>query len=149
MGKPVEKRDCRDHVGLFRRAHEYLRRCNKTYARAFWDEEHGPRRLSVEEQPLGLPQVLARCLRRQEPVEDEATRVRQEGPADGPREVEVPAPGLAGRGVGAVDDGEAAPASLSLRDLEEILSEVQVWLEEHEGKLPRAMPFVESGLVVV
>ena len=64
-------------VGAFRRAHEYLRRCNKAYSESYWDQEHGPGRLSAEEQALGLPQVLARCLKRQVPVEGERTRVRQ------------------------------------------------------------------------
>ena len=92
-------------VGVFRRAHEYIRRCNKAYSEGFWDEEQGPSRLSCDEQVLGLPRVLARCLRRQAPVDGEVTRVRQQGPADSPDgviggEVGGPVVGIVGGVVG-------------------------------------------------
>ena len=144
-------------VGVFRRAHEYIRRCNKAYSEGFWDEEQGPSRLSCDEQVLGLPRVLARCLRRQAPVDGEVTRVRQQGPADAPDgviggEVDVDeAVGCSGEeghvgGSGGGEDTEGA--SLGVDAVMGTLSALQVWFEEHAGKMPRFAGWGDPELVV-
>ncbi len=144
-------------VAAFRRAHEYLRRCNKAYAESYWDQEGGPRRLSCEDQPLGLPHVLARCLRRQDPRQGESDRVRQEGPAEAVGGRESAACGLSGQGRaeaggdggvrldGSSEEaaGEAASPTggseaLSVEEASATLEQLLAWREEHEGKMPRA-----------
>ena len=66
----------------FKAAYDFLKAHNVLYANTRWDEE-AAKDLEMDEGHLGLPKVLARCLRRQEPDEtDEGGRVRQHGPAD-------------------------------------------------------------------
>ena len=65
----------------FKRAYDYLHRCNPIYAAVSWDEA-AAMDLSRDRSVLGLPACLGACVRVDEMADPKAQSVRQEGPGE-------------------------------------------------------------------
>jgi hypothetical protein len=65
----------------FKRAYDYLHRCNPIYAAVGWDEA-AAMDLARDRSVLGLPACLGACVRVDEGADPKAQSVRQEGPGE-------------------------------------------------------------------